>query len=62
MDAQMFQLLSLLLFDSLEEEVRVPLGKALDESSSSMIKVMYNCVFCAARRERGGEEGQMIDG
>jgi hypothetical protein len=50
MDAQMFQLLSLLLFDSLEEEMHVPLGKASDESCSSMIKVMYNCVFCATRR------------
>jgi hypothetical protein len=45
-----------------EEEVRVPLWKASDESSSSMIKIMYNCVFCTAWRERGGEEGQMIDG
>jgi hypothetical protein len=62
MDAQMFQLLSFILFDSLEEEVRVPLWKASDESSSSMIKIMYNCVFCTAWREKGGEEGQMIDG
>ncbi len=54
MDAQMFQLLSLLLFDSLEEEMHVPLGRASDESSSSMIKVMYNCVFCATRRELEG--------
>ena len=46
-------------FVILEEEVRVPSRYASDDRS--MMKVVYDCVFCVARKERGGEEGRMID-
>jgi hypothetical protein len=47
-------------FVILEEEQCVPSRYASDDRS--MMKVEYDCVFCVARKERGGEERRMIDG
>jgi len=46
-------------FVVLEEELCVPSRYASDDRS--MMKVVYDCVFCVARKERGGEEGRMMD-
>ena len=47
-------------FAILEEEQCVPSRYASDDRS--MMKVVYDCVFCVARKERGGDERRMIDG